>query len=145
MPGVHGKGNKLREVPMPSRTLPALSAYLVAWGLQTDLSGCEGETFLIGASRRDSTPTEGISAGRIYEILREFFMQVASALQERGKRADARLVARASTHWLRQHVRIDFDRPQRANPDGRAAVWVCECGDASDLYPEKVPMLMRGV
>jgi hypothetical protein len=97
------KGRQQTSLP-PAATAPLLDSTFVvrlARGLAADPSACEGETPLIGAIRRNSAPTEGISAGRIYEILREFFMQVASALQERGKRADARLIARASTHWLR--------------------------------------------
>jgi site-specific recombinase XerD len=101
MLGVQGKGDKYREVPVPSKALAALSAYLVERGLNADPLACEPETKLIGNLKEDSDDQAGITSHRLWVILKGFFQVVANALQEKGRDSDAKVLIEASTHWLR--------------------------------------------
>jgi integrase len=86
---------------MTSHLMRELSGYLVSRGLDNDPFACGGETHLIGSLEARAEVSSGITAGRIYEILRDFFGAVANSLEARGLREDARLLAHATTHWLR--------------------------------------------
>lgn len=93
---VIGKGGKARAVPMPSAVMLALRGYLAhrELGLQSDAP-------LVGRLGGEGA---GIDPTTLYKALREFFMEVARDLRERGHEEDAIKLEKATTHWLR-HTR----------------------------------------
>ena len=108
---VLGKGGRLREVPIPDPIFMVVRQYLVARGLHPEPDHSDNrEAALIGriddaSERMDATPDgfdprTGVSAGTIYDQLRQFFMACADALASKLPR-DADRLRMASTHWLR--------------------------------------------
>jgi site-specific recombinase XerD len=108
---VLGKGGKLREVPIPNSIFTIVRQYLIDRGLQPEPDHPDNrEAALIGRiddanERMDAMPEgfdprTGVTAGTIYDQLRQFFMQCADELASRAPR-DADRLRMASTHWLR--------------------------------------------
>jgi site-specific recombinase XerD len=125
---VLGKGQKLRDVPVPDAVIERLQAYLVARGLhrEPDDLGNRG-AYLLGrheelvgqrarqaAARaveiddrrpRPADPREGIGADALYAHLKRFFERCARKLMRANDPQGAERFAKASTHWLRHtHV-----------------------------------------
>ena len=110
---VVGKGQKLREVPLPSDVVEQLRAYLASRGL----AGSPGDlgnqgAFLLGkasdAAERApglktarADPREGIAATTFYDQLKAFFGECADVLRNQGDPKGAARLDKASTHWLR--------------------------------------------
>ncbi len=111
---VIGKGLKMRTVPVPLDVIGELSQYLVSRGLDPDPEHALNRgAFLFGkavdvAARAPWSPLamhrpepkEGISAGTLYEQLKGYFADCATALAATDAKGAQRLAA-ASTHWLR--------------------------------------------
>jgi site-specific recombinase XerD len=94
---VLGKGGKWRAVPLSSRIMVRLRAYLAHRGLDPDPLANPADTPLI--ARLDG---EGpASASVLYKALRECFQQAAQRLEAEGKDQDAKAFRRATVHWLR--------------------------------------------
>ena len=111
---VLGKGDKLREVPVPGEVVTQLSAYLQARGLSPRIEdiGNQGAHLLdkaVDAATRapglakDAAfdPREGIASSTFYDQLKAFFAECASVLRSRGDERGAARFEQASTHWLR--------------------------------------------
>lgn len=115
---VLGKGDKLREVPVPDDVIVQLRAYLEARGLKPEIEdiGNQG-AHLLGkavdvAARAPSLakaggvdPREGIAASTFYDQLKAFFADCADVLRKRKDTRGAARFEQASTHWLR-HTHI---------------------------------------
>jgi site-specific recombinase XerD len=111
---VIGKGDKLREVPVPDEVIEQLRAYLEARGLSPRIEdiGNQG-AYLLGkaidiaqrapglAKAGDVDPRDGIAATTFYDQLKAFFAQCSDVLRARGDERGAARLAKASTHWLR--------------------------------------------
>jgi site-specific recombinase XerD len=111
---VTGKGQKLREVPVPAEVIAALSGYLVARGLDADPQniGNQGAHLLGQASDaalrapglnagRTIDPRQGIAASTFHDQVKAFFATCAQVLQAKGDARGADRFLRASTHWMR--------------------------------------------
>lgn len=111
---VVGKGDKLREVPLPEAVIEKLRVYFAARGLDPDLrdAGNQG-AYLLGkvadlrqrapwaaTAQGNYDPKAGIGAAALYGQLKGFFRECADALQATDEPAAKRFRA-ASTHWLR--------------------------------------------
>ena len=89
---------------MPDEVLVELAAYLHCRGLDTDPLAFPENISLIGklnnavGSRAAVDACEGVSAGTLATILKEFFAHVAIAAD---KPEDAKRLRVASAHWLR--------------------------------------------
>ena len=111
---VIGKGEKLREVPVPDEVIEQLKAYLEARGLSPRIEdiGNQG-AHLLGkavdiavrapalAKSGALDPREGIAATTFYDQLKVFFAECSQVLSRRGDDRGAARLAKASTHWLR--------------------------------------------
>ena len=111
---VIGKGQKEREVPLPSDVVGELARYLQSRGLDPDPEdiGNQG-AFLLGkasdaAARAPGLntgqlfdPREGIAATTFYDQIKAFFTDCASVLRGQGDAKGAERFAKASTHWMR--------------------------------------------
>ena len=111
---VIGKGQKEREVPVPSDVVGELAGYLESRGLDPDPEdiGNQG-AFLLGkasdaAARapglntgRLLDPREGIAATTFYDQIKAFFTDCATVLRGQGDAKGAERFAGASTHWMR--------------------------------------------
>jgi site-specific recombinase XerD len=117
---VLGKGQRLREVPVPDALMTQLSTYLVSRGLhaQVENFGNQGAHLLGLASdlevRAPSLhggpragegarldPRQGVAPSTLYDQIKAFFVECAEVLRTRGEERGAERLARASTHWLR--------------------------------------------
>lgn len=110
---VVGKGDKVREVPLPDPVIEHLQAYLGSRGLAAALDdlGNQGAALLgrtaarVGVGRHHPVPTAdaraGVAARTLYGELRDFFRDCADVLRARGDAKGASRFAKASTHWLR--------------------------------------------
>ncbi len=111
---VLGKGQRLREVPVPDGLLNQLRAYLQHRGLVGDLAvpAVQGAYLLAGAvdiAERAPTLAQGnasgvdggISESTLYKQLKAHFAACASAKRVAGEHDAGERLARASTHWLR--------------------------------------------
>ena len=124
---VVGKGQKVREVPVPVEVVGELSRYLAARGLDADpqdignqgafllataVDGGERLARLRGLGRAAKTgwpdgpapPVDGrggIAANTLYAQLKRFFADCADMLRSQRDARGAERFARASTHWLR--------------------------------------------
>ncbi len=115
---VVGKGNKLREVPVPYEVTSELSAYFESRGLDSDLEeGDNRDACLLGkipddikpkdAPRRPKRtdlvidPKDGIAASTLYDQIKAFFAACATILAKQGDARGAERFAQASTHWMR--------------------------------------------
>jgi site-specific recombinase XerD len=114
MLSVVGKGQKMREVPVPTEVVSELAAYLASRGLDPDPEHIVNQgAFLLGrasdlpdrapglAARLDADPREGIAAATFYRQVKVFFGECAGVLRGQGDERSAERFARASTHWLR--------------------------------------------
>ncbi|CAN5659788.1 hypothetical protein BH11PSE8_BH11PSE8_24380 [soil metagenome] len=111
---VIGKGEKLREVPVPQAVVDELKAYLESRSLAPEIAdlGNQG-AFLLGqasdaAARAPGLdrgvvfdPRPGIAASTLYRQLKGFFGACAAVLARQGDARGSRRLAQASTHWLR--------------------------------------------
>jgi site-specific recombinase XerD len=93
-----GKGSKAGKVALPPLARTALDRYLVQRGLPTTRSRWEPSTPVVGSLDDDSTA--GITAARLWAIMKRFFLQVADLIQEQSPAAAEKL-RRASPHWMR--------------------------------------------
>ncbi len=93
-----GKGGKAGTVALPPMARGALDRYLAQRGLPTTRSRWNPSTPLVG--NLDEDAASGITAGRLWAILKRFFHQVADLIDERSP-ATAEKLRRASTHWMR--------------------------------------------
>jgi site-specific recombinase XerD len=93
-----GKGAKAGKVTLPPLARAALDRYLVKRGLPTTRSRWEPSTSIVGSLEGDST--SGITAARLWAIMRRFFQQVAELIEEQNPAAAEKL-RRASPHWMR--------------------------------------------
>jgi site-specific recombinase XerD len=110
---VIGKGERVREVPVPDDVIDQLKAYLEARGLspRIDDLGNQGAYLLgkavdidrraPGLARSVVEPREGIAPTTFYDQLKTFFTESANVLRSRGDSRGATRLAKASTHWLR--------------------------------------------
>ena len=94
---VLGKGQKQRVMSMPLDVIGELSKYLVSRGLDPDLEYPSNRgAYLLGQavdvgerapwapdSVRDANPKAGITAGRLYKVLKAFF--TAITIRRQGK------------------------------------------------------------
>lgn len=109
---VLGKGQRLREVPVPDSVIDRLKAYLAARELHREPDNLgnrgahllgwhgefEGDHLTDGAP---ANPRQGILAGALYAQLKRFFARCASKLRTAGDIKAAERFDKASTHWLR--------------------------------------------
>lgn len=102
---VIGKGERLREVPVPTGLIDQLSAQLEAAGRSRDPRASENqETPIIIRCDEDAKGEGGhllpLSATGLYKALRRFFTASAAQLAKTDPISAERL-SQASTHWLR--------------------------------------------
>ena len=95
---VLGKGSKAGKVALPPLAGAALDRHLVQRGLPTTPSRWQPNVPLVGSIGADATA--GISATRLWSVMRRFFAQVADLVEERSP-ATAEKLRRASPHWMR--------------------------------------------
>lgn len=93
-----GKGAKAGKVALPPLARSALDRYLVQRGLPVTKSRWEPATPIVGSLDEDST--SGITAARLWAIMKRFFLQVANLIHEQNPPAAEKL-RRASPHWMR--------------------------------------------
>jgi len=112
---VLGKGQRLREVPLPLEVVEELGKYLASRQLDPDpenignqgahllgkaSDGAERATALQRSAQRFD-PRDGIAASTFYDQIKAFFTDCAGVLQGQGDVKGAERLARASTHWMR--------------------------------------------
>ena len=111
---VVGKGQKVREVPVPIDVVSMLAGYLKDRGLDPDPEyiGNRG-AHLLGKSTdaaerapgllggRDVDAWEGVAATTLYRQVKRFFQECADVLRGQGDVKGAERFERASTHWMR--------------------------------------------
>ena len=112
---VVGKGQRLREVPVPLDVVGELGEYLASRQLHPDPAniGNQGAHLLgkasdaadrapgLQQSAQRIDPREGIAASTFYDQIKAFFADCASVLQVQGDAKGAARLAKASTHWMR--------------------------------------------
>jgi site-specific recombinase XerD len=114
---VIGKGQKVREVPVPTEVAGELAKYMKSRGLDADPEdiGNQG-AFLLGKASDAAElapglsrgqlfdPRQGIAATTFYDQIKAFFADCANVLRQQGGQGDAKgadRFQRASTHWMR--------------------------------------------
>jgi len=112
---VVGKGQRVREVPVPLDVVGELGDYLASRQLHPDPAniGNQGAHLLgkasdaaerapgLQQSAQRIDPREGIAASTFYDQIKAFFVDCASVLQVQGDAKGAARLAKASTHWMR--------------------------------------------
>lgn len=93
-----GKGGKTGRVALPPLARSALDRYLMQRQLPTTPSHWNPKTPLVGSLDLDSDA--GITATRIWSVMRRFFTQVAGVI-EPDSPALAEKLRHASPHWMR--------------------------------------------
>ncbi len=100
---VWGKGGREREVPLLDSTAALVMSYLAARDLNVQanveaqcLVGVDPEQPLVAHMDRE----EALSAGRVYEIVKDAVARCAADLEAAQPQAAAQ-IQKASTHWLR--------------------------------------------
>jgi len=93
-----GKGAKTGKVALPPLARAALDRYLVQRGLPTTRSHWKPTTFILGSLDEDAMA--GITAPRLWAIMKRFFILVADLIQDQNP-AMAGKLRRASPHWMR--------------------------------------------
>jgi len=94
---VNGKGGKAGKVALPALARAALDRYLAQRGLPTTASRWKPDTPLVGGLEDDG---QGISANRLWAVMKRFFDLVANLTAEKNPALSAKL-RRASPHWMR--------------------------------------------
>ncbi len=103
-----GKGSKAGSVVMPSIARSALDRYLVQRRLPITPTRWDPATPLLGSLEQDNT--SGVTAARLWAVMKRFFAQVADIVQEQSPATAAKL-RRASPHWMRHtHATHALDR-----------------------------------
>ncbi|WP_137860684.1 MULTISPECIES: phage integrase family protein [Variovorax] len=95
---VVGKGSKADKVALPPLARAALDRYLMQRQLPITPTRWDPKTPLVGSLELDST--SGITATRLWSVVRRFFLQVAEVI-EPDNAALAEKLRRASPHWMR--------------------------------------------
>nr|WP_286197935.1 phage integrase family protein [Variovorax boronicumulans] len=111
---VVGKGQRLRQVPVPVDVIGLLADYLIARGLDPDpearvnqgacLLGKAADLGEVAPSlqaRHGDDPKQGIATNTLYDQLKRFLGECGRVLDSLGDAKGAERLARASTHWLR--------------------------------------------
>ena len=93
-----GKGGKAGKVVLPPLARSALDQYLVQRGLPTTPGRWEPKVRLVGGLTPDITT--GITAVRLWRVMRRFFLQAAEVIEPRNPSLAEKL-RRASPHWMR--------------------------------------------
>jgi site-specific recombinase XerD len=93
---VLGKRQRWREVPLPDCTVESFREYLTERGLAGDIASNDPQTPLLSQLDRNA----GLTAGRIYEVLKVAFERCAGSVAAADPRAALR-IREATTHWLR--------------------------------------------
>ena len=93
-----GKGSKAGKVALPPLARAALDRYLVQRRLPTTPTRWEPSTSLVGSLEQDSEA--GITATRLWAIMKRFFTEVADVIQKQSP-ATAEKLRSASPHWMR--------------------------------------------
>jgi site-specific recombinase XerD len=111
---VIGKGQRLREVPLPADVVSELNRYLASRGLAShphDI-GNQG-AFLLGkasdaaerapglSTGQTIDPRQGIAATTFYDQIKAFFAHCAAVLRGQGDAKGVERFYKASTHWMR--------------------------------------------
>ena len=114
---VVGKGQKIREVPVPIEVVSMLAGYLEDRGLDPDPEYIGNRSaHLLGkatdAAKRapgllgvgefgEIDPFEGVAGTTLYRQVKRFFGDCADVLRGQGDVKGAERFERASTHWMR--------------------------------------------
>lgn len=93
-----GKGGKAGKVALPPLARSALDRYLMQRQLPVTPARWNPKTPLLGSLDLDST--DGITATRLWSVMRGFFLKVAEVI-EADSPALAEKLRRASPHWMR--------------------------------------------
>jgi site-specific recombinase XerD len=93
-----GKGSKAGKVALPPLACAALDHYLMQRRLPITPARWDPRTPLIGSL--DQEGAAGISAARLWNVMRRFFVKVAEVI-EADSPATAEKLRRASPHWMR--------------------------------------------
>jgi len=94
-----GKGSKSGKVALPPLVRSALDHSLMQRGLPTTPAYWKPSTPLI-ADLGDPNSKTGITATRVWKLMKRFFTTVATAI-EKDAPATAEKLRRASPHWMR--------------------------------------------
>lgn len=112
----HGKGGYVDRVPVPYGLIEQLGAYRQAFGLPPAPQPGEATALVLsGRTRRSDNGVRPSVRGRrgalqwgevrrratLWDIVKKEFAECAEYLDGLGNTADAELLRRASTHWLR--------------------------------------------
>jgi site-specific recombinase XerD len=92
-----GKGSKAGKVAVPPLARAALDQYLLQRGLPVSPSKWDPSTPLLG---RLDDEGSGLTANRLWDIMRRFFETAATVLEEQNPAVVVKL-RRASPHWMR--------------------------------------------
>ena len=92
---IHGKGNKIRKVPVSGEFIDALKRYRLHRGLPPLPAPNAYEPII--ASLTGNRP---VSADMIYKIVKDITTQAANVLEQRNPEQALKL-RQASTHWMR--------------------------------------------
>ncbi|WP_157267903.1 phage integrase family protein [Azohydromonas aeria] len=111
---VVGKGQRLREVPVPLPVVQELLDYVASRGLEPDPAHpATAQAFVLGLASdaperapqllqaRGFDPAAGIASNTLYDQLKTYFGHCARVLEQQGDSRGAQRLAAASTHWLR--------------------------------------------
>lgn len=110
---VLGKGNKLREVPVPQAWVDELGEYLQLRGLEPSVVAAGNQrTHVLGIATdevsdsalhagRAFDPMGGIAEATLYRQLKKFFEKCGQELRAAGDDVGVSRLALASTHWMR--------------------------------------------
>jgi site-specific recombinase XerD len=93
-----GKGGRAGKVALPPLARSALDRYLLQRQLPITPSRWNPKTPLVGSLDLDSDT--GITATRIWSVVRRFFLQVANVVESDSPVLEEKL-RRASPHWMR--------------------------------------------
>ncbi len=94
-----GKGNKTGKVVLPPLAKSALDHALMQRGLPITPAHWKPKTPLI-ADLGDSDSKSGITAARVWTLMKRFFLTVATVVEKESP-ATAEKLRRASPHWMR--------------------------------------------
>jgi site-specific recombinase XerD len=93
-----GKGSRAGTVALPPIARAALDRYLVQRRLPTTPARWDPAAPLLGSLEQDNAG--GITAARLWAVLKRFFVQVAAVVQDQSP-VTAEKLRRASPHWTR--------------------------------------------